>query len=144
MAGRGTYILLGGNPTSLTNDLIKELFEDKDRFNNNEFIKSLKIEDPNFLENLRLNYKDLLKTSLSELEEKTDPTTVLFLQIYNFILNEQKRVVIEEGKSILNLGLIVIIIPLEGQAYILKKKLKEIHLETSMKLILDIFFLEAG
>jgi len=104
MAGRGTDILLGGNPTSLTNDLIKELFEDKDRFNNNEFIKSLKIEDPNFLENLRLNYKDLLKTSLSELEEKTDPTTVLFLQIYNFILNEQKRVVIEEGKSILNLG----------------------------------------
>ena len=104
MAGRGTDILLGGNPTSLTNDLIKELFEDKDRFNNNEFIKSLKIEDPNFLENLRLNYKDLLKTSLSELEEKTDPTTVLFLQIYNFILNEQKRVVIEEGKSILDLG----------------------------------------
>ena len=104
MAGRGTDILLGGNPTSLTNDLIKELFEDKDRFNNNEFIKSLKIEDPDFLENLRLNYKDLLKTSLSELEEKTDPTTVLFLQIYNFILNEQKRVVIEEGKSILNLG----------------------------------------
>ena len=70
MAGRGTDILLGGNPTSLTNDLIKELFEDKDRFNNNEFIKSLKIEDPDFLENLRLNYKDLLKTSLSELEEK--------------------------------------------------------------------------
>ena len=104
MAGRGTDILLGGNPTSLTNDLIKELFEDKDRFNNNEFIKSLKIEDPDFLENLRLNYKDLLKTSLSELEEKTDPTTVLFLQIYNFILNEQKRVVIEEGKSILDLG----------------------------------------
>ena len=104
MAGRGTDILLGGNPTTLTANLIRELFEDKSKFENNEFIKSLNIDDPLFLENLRLNYKDLLQTPLSELTEKTDPTSVLFLQIYNFILNEQKRIVNDEGKSILNLG----------------------------------------
>tara|TARA_B100000780_G_scaffold201695_1_gene143068 strand:- start:3294 stop:5897 length:2604 start_codon:yes stop_codon:yes gene_type:complete len=104
MAGRGTDILLGGNPNFLTTNVIREIFEDENKFESNEFIKNLNLEDPTLIENLKSDYKELLKKPLSELEEKSDPTTVLFLQIYNFILNEQKRFVAEEGKTILNLG----------------------------------------
>jgi preprotein translocase subunit SecA len=104
MAGRGTDILLGGNANFLTSSLIKEFFEKGDVFENNEFIKEVILEDPSLIKNLKLKYKNLLNQPLSELEQQEDSTTALFLKIYNSILSEQKVIVTEEAKMIIDLG----------------------------------------
>ena len=104
MAGRGTDILLGGNPNFLTNALIKKIFEDDEPFQNNRFIKNLNPTNPDSLENLKDNYKKLLKQPLAELKKINDPTTTLFLELYQSIFAEQKDSVIETGESIKNLG----------------------------------------
>ena len=57
MAGRGTDILLGGNPNFLTTNVIREIFEDENKFESNEFIKNLNLEDPTLIENLKSDYK---------------------------------------------------------------------------------------
>ena len=104
MAGRGTDILLGGNPNFLTNALIKKIFEGDEPFQNNRFIKNLNPTNPDSLENLKDNYKKLLKQPLAELKQINDPTTTLFLELYQSIFAEQKDSVIETGESIKNLG----------------------------------------
>jgi len=104
MAGRGTDILLGGNPNFLTNALIKKIFEGDEPFQNNRFIKNLNPTNPDSLENLKDNYKKLLKQPLAELKKINDPTTTLFLELYQSIFAEQKDSVIETGESIKNLG----------------------------------------
>ena len=104
MAGRGTDILLGGNPKFFTNTLLKEFFENKTSpyiFEDNEFIKNSSSE---IIENLKINYKEFLKQPISELEKQSDPAIILYLQIYNSILNKQKLVTTAEGENIKNLG----------------------------------------
>jgi len=104
MAGRGTDILLGGNPTFLTMTLIKEIFEKEADCQNNKFIKNLPLSDLSLLKDLQVNYNELLKQPLSDLKKQTNPTTVLFLELYNAIFTEQKLIVQEAGKVIKNLG----------------------------------------
>ena len=105
MAGRGTDILLGGNVTFLTADVIKDIFGKKNVFENNPFIASLTQNEKALMENLKgNNYQKLLKQPLSELENKTDPEIVLFLKLYNFILKEQEQLVKQARDAIINLG----------------------------------------
>ena len=105
MAGRGTDILLGGNSTFLTADVIKDIFDKKDVFENNPFIASLTQNEKALMENLKgNNYQKLLKQPLSELENKTDPEIVLFLKLYNSILKEQEQLVKQARDAIINLG----------------------------------------
>ena len=105
MAGRGTDILLGGNSTFLTADVIKDIFDKKDVFEKNPFIASLTQDEKALIENLkRNNYQKLLKQPLSELENKTDPEIVLFLKFYNSILKEQEQLVKQARDVIINLG----------------------------------------
>ena len=105
MAGRGTDILLGGNVTFLTADVIKDIFDKKNVFENNPFIASLTQNEKALMENLKgNNYQKLLKQPLSELENKTDPEIVLFLKLYNFILKEQEQLVKQARDAIINLG----------------------------------------
>ena len=104
MAGRGTDILLGGNAKFLATNLIQEIFETGDTLESNDYIKSLDLKDLTVLENLKTEYKELLKQPLSDLELQPNPTNNAFLQLYNSILSEQKLLINEERKSILNLG----------------------------------------
>ena len=105
MAGRGTDILLGGNSTFLTADVIKDIFDKKDVFENNPFIASLTQDEKALIENLkRNNYQKLLKQQPSELENKTDPEIVIFLKLYNSILKEQEQLVKQARDVIINLG----------------------------------------
>ena len=100
MAGRGTDILLGGNPTLLTNSSIEELFETCE----DEYFKIFNIDDLTILEDLKDNYKSLLKQSLSELQKQTNPTSISFLKIYNSIFEQKKLEVAEAGERIIKLG----------------------------------------
>ena len=105
MAGRGTDILLGGNATFLTADVIKDIFNKKNVFENNPLIASLTQNEKALMENLKgNNYQKLLKQPLSELENKTDPEIVLFLKLYNSILKEQEQLVKQARDAIINLG----------------------------------------
>jgi len=105
MAGRGTDILLGGNATFLTADVIKDIFDKKNVFENNPFIAGLTQNEKALMENLKgNNYQKLLKQPLSELENKTDPEIVLFLKLYNSILKEQEQLVKQARDAIINLG----------------------------------------
>ena len=104
MAGRGTDILLGGNPTFLTANVIKEIFETNDNLLENKYIKSLKITDSVTLQKIQENYNLLLKQPLAELEKKDDAESLLFFKLYNYLLTEQKTLVTQEGKAILDLG----------------------------------------
>ena len=105
MAGRGTDILLGGNATFLTADVIKDIFDKKNVFENNPFIASLTQNEKALMENLKgNNYQKLLKQPLSELENKTDPEIFLFLKLYNSILKEQEQLVKQARDAIINLG----------------------------------------
>jgi len=104
MAGRGTDILLGGNPTFLTNALIKEIFEKSDDLENNKFIKGLNVKDPDLIKNLKNEYKKFLKQPLAQLEKNSEPTAILFFKIYQLILEEQKNSVRQAGEDIKQLG----------------------------------------
>jgi len=104
MAGRGTDILLGGNPTFLTNALIKEIFEKSDDLENNKFIKGLNVKDPDLIKNLKNEYKKFLKQPLAQLEKNSEPTAILFFKIYQLVLEEQKNLVRQAGEDIKQLG----------------------------------------
>ena len=104
MAGRGTDILLGGNPNFLTNSVIEEIFEKTDAFETNKFVQTLNIKDFGSIKDLKNDYKELLKQPLSELEKSSDSKISLFLKLYQDVLNEQKILVQEAGEAIKNLG----------------------------------------
>jgi preprotein translocase subunit SecA len=104
MAGRGTDILLGGNSNFLASVLVKEIFAKEGDFENISFICDLNLKDPEVINGLKKNYKELLKQPLSELKKQSDPITVLFLQIYNSIISEQKLLVNKAGENIKQLG----------------------------------------
>ena len=104
MAGRGTDILLGGNPTFLTNNLVRKLFTDPSDLNKNELIISLNLQDNKVLEEVQIKHEELLRTPLAELEKRSDSEAELFLKIYNNIFDTQKQLVEESKNRILNLG----------------------------------------
>ena len=104
MAGRGTDILLGGNPTFLVANTMKEIFVMEADFQNNKFISNLDLQDSNLLIDLKQKYQELLKQPLSDLRKESEPVVVLFLKIYDSIIKEKKLLVDEEGKNIKSLG----------------------------------------
>ena len=105
MAGRGTDIILGGNPKFFTNSLIKDLFEDTENFEKSEVLELLNSENKDLVENLKLKYKTFLNQTLSELEnQSSDPAISLYLKIYNLILEEQTLLTKKEGDLVVSLG----------------------------------------
>ena len=104
MAGRGTDILLGGNPTFLTNNLVRKLFTDPSDLKKNGLIISLNLQDNKVLEEVQIKHEELLRTPLAELENRSDSEAELFLKIYNNIFDTQKQIVEESKNTILNLG----------------------------------------
>ena len=104
MAGRGTDILLGGDATFLTSNIIRGIFSEKNPLEKLQPLVGSDFNDPALIEELQEKHIQFLKLSLSEIEKQPDPSALLFLKIYNVILGEQKQIVEEARRTILNLG----------------------------------------
>jgi len=99
MAGRGTDILLGGNPTFSTTFLIREFFETENE--RPEFNSLGKYRQNNIL---REQYQDFLKLPSSEIENENTEGANLYLEVYNTIFNEQKTKIENGRKQVKNFG----------------------------------------
>lgn len=104
MAGRGTDILLGGNPSFLTTNLIKEIFQTETSIKNKSSVNYLNGINDDLIDNLKPYYLTLLEKPLYELEQQKDSTTIEFLNLYNSVYNEQKLLVTRDNKEIIKLG----------------------------------------
>ena len=105
MAGRGTDILLGGNPTFLTRSLLREFLLTEDKVvNSPELEKILSLADNNTKSELYKTYNELLKQNLADLETMQDPASELFVSLYKVLFNETKVNTISEGQKIRDLG----------------------------------------
>jgi preprotein translocase subunit SecA len=100
MAARGTDILLGGNSRFLTSNAIKTILKKTSKFKNNR--KNLLW--GSLIEGLRINCETLLKQSSEGLEKEKDLLSQLFFDLYNSLLSEQKFLVAETRKSLIDLG----------------------------------------
>ena len=104
MTGRGTDILLGGNPTFLTTNLIKEIFQTEKSIKNKSSFTYLNGSNDDLIESLKPYYLTLLEKPLYDLEQQKDPTTIEFLNLYNSVYKEQKLLVTRDNKEIIKLG----------------------------------------
>ena len=105
MAGRGTDIVLGGNPTFLTKSLLKEFFLSENKLSaNKEFEKILNSTDNKIKLKLYERYDEFLNQNLADLELNTDPVCQLFVDLYKVIFSETKVTAISEGQRIRDLG----------------------------------------
>jgi preprotein translocase subunit SecA len=91
MAGRGTDIVLGGNPTFLTQSLLKSYFNNK--------ITNFEQEELDYFSNFRgelntnersIYYNDLINKPLTELENENDSKIIEFVDLYKSILTTKK------------------------------------------------------
>jgi preprotein translocase subunit SecA len=82
MAGRGTDILLGGNPIFLTNSLVREFFENGKNIDTSFFLEKEKFKD---------TYSELLKQPLAELEKEENSDVIEYVSFYKKILTTQKN-----------------------------------------------------
>jgi len=104
MAGRGTDILLGGNPNFLTNSILREIFSETDPVKKLQPFLDFDLPDSVLIKDLQDKHIQFSKLSLSEIEKQSDPAALLFVKIYNAILAQQKQIVGESRQTILNLG----------------------------------------
>jgi preprotein translocase subunit SecA len=105
MAGRGTDILLGGNPIFLTKSLLKVLLLSTDKVSNLAAVnKILDLADSRVKQELYDNYDELLKQPLSEVEIKDDSISQLFTALYKEVFSETKIIASTESKEIRELG----------------------------------------
>ena len=105
MAGRGTDIVLGGNPKYLTNAKINEYFSVANKSNAHEKIDIvLASEAQETRQALELNYQKFLKESLVFDNDKSSAEEKAFLRIYDTIFKEEKLCAIQDGKEIRNFG----------------------------------------
>ena len=95
MAGRGTDILLGGNPIFLTNSLVREFFENGKNIDTSFFLEKEKFKD---------TYSELLKQPLAELEKEENSDVIEYVSFYKKILTTQKTVTKEIGENIRQFG----------------------------------------
>jgi len=105
MAGRGTDILLGGNPTFLTKSLLTGLLLSVDKVSTLAVVnKILDSADSKVKQELYDNYDELLKQPLSEIEIKDDSVSQLFTALYKAVFSETKIIASTESKEIRELG----------------------------------------
>jgi preprotein translocase subunit SecA len=105
MAGRGTDILLGGNPNFLTNSILREVFSETDPVKISQLLVDFNLSNVGLYKALQEKYIQFLKLSLSEIEKQyLDPTALLFVKVYNAIFAQQKEIVEKSRQTVLNLG----------------------------------------
>jgi|TARA_B110000003_G_scaffold46334_1_gene44538 preprotein translocase subunit SecA len=98
MAGRGTDILLGGNPTFLTTSVLKKVFENGDM---SDVILEGETFDPT---KFKESYQTLLKKSLADLEQEKDPELSEYISFYKSVLDKKKLITKAEGDLIKRFG----------------------------------------
>ena len=109
MAGRGTDILLGGNPESLMLSVLKELFEPFDK-NNLDSIQAAKIKskldisiDDSLIE-ISENYRTLLKQLIDANDQDEYVLSNPLYKYYKDTLEDNKELVKVDKNNILKLG----------------------------------------
>ncbi len=98
MAGRGTDILLGGNPTFLTNFAMRRILEDG--ISSTTELEGQMFDSGNYKD----NYKSLLKQPLAELEKEDSPEIREYVSAYKNILAKKKVFTDKEGEEIKSFG----------------------------------------
>ena len=105
MAGRGTDILLGGNPGFVTTLLLKEVFEKNLDSSKNITIQQFLDEQPSSVINeLRDTNANLLKQPLSELKKQQGVTVQSYAKLYETVLAEQRQSINKDAADVLNFG----------------------------------------
>jgi len=117
MAGRGTDILLGGNPVSLTQTLLRRYFIEQptelETFINSSTLSSMSFDILSSfkkfeLENQELKFSpefiEFLEKPIGELENSTSFKAQTFLKLYKTVDLVTQEKVTEAGKTIRNLG----------------------------------------
>lgn len=101
MAGRGTDIVLGGNPKFLTKSLINNYFT-----SSTTNLNSLELDCFKQFESDNLNgkFSKLINESLSDLETSQEPEVQTFVKVYKQLLDLKINDTKNEGKQIRNLG----------------------------------------
>lgn len=102
MAGRGTDIVLGGNPTFLTKTVFNNYFEKK--VGSIDLDTSLQRYSEGVKDNLEKAYTKLKTTPLAELETSQDETAKIYLEIYKTSLKQNKASAKIECDAIRDLG----------------------------------------
>ena len=102
MAGRGTDIVLGGNPTFLTKAIFNNYFEKQVR--SSDLDTSLQLYSERVKDNLEKAYNKLKTTPLAELETSQDETAKIYLEIYKTSLKQNKATAKIECNAIRDLG----------------------------------------
>jgi preprotein translocase subunit SecA len=110
MAGRGTDILLGGNPSMLTRSLIIDLFEKSPTFKDineaytNLYSQHLLTLDDETQQKLKENYLSLANQPFSELEIKNDVLSIAFCNLYTKLFQQVKIKTDKDGTEVRQLG----------------------------------------
>ena len=105
MAGRGTDIVLGGNPKFLTDSVFKNFFEGiQDTILEVKLGEKFSEVPKELQEELKLNYKQFLKIPVPELEQTEDLAKKCFAQLYKTILEETDITTKEQREEIKKRG----------------------------------------
>jgi len=105
MAGRGTDIVLGGNPKFLTDSVFKNFFEGiQDTILEVKLGEKFSEVSKELQEELKLNYKQFLKIPVPELEQTEDLAKKCFAQLYKTILEETDITTKEQREEIKKRG----------------------------------------
>jgi preprotein translocase subunit SecA len=105
MAGRGTDILLGGNPGFVTTRLLKEVFEKNIDSSTNSTIQQFLDKQPDsVIDELKKNHSTLCKQPISELKKQADTVVSSYVNLYETVLNEQRQNIGKDATDVLNFG----------------------------------------
>lgn len=105
MAGRGTDIVLGGNPTFLAKSLLKNYFSNETNgFKESELNCFEELTSNKLTDKILINYEDLLNETLPELETRPEKEVQVFISIYKRLLQLKRNDTETEGMQIRDLG----------------------------------------
>ncbi len=105
MAGRGTDIVLGGNPKYLTISLLRSFFKEGKTDTIEDEIKEFSATTDEFIiASINQDYETFLKSSITELQKDKDPATKCFVNLYTKIFEKSKENVKQQGEIIRKFG----------------------------------------
>ena len=105
MAGRGTDILLGGNPAFLIRSLIKNYFSDEiDPEYQPLFDNALQGIDEKTQKELALKYSTFMERTIPDIKTDGTLTSKAFVQLYETVFTGVKQRIIDEGTEVRQLG----------------------------------------